>query len=377
MRQKILFTITLFFLLSFTKPLLAGEPQISAQSAILVDGDTGAILYSRNPNQQRPPASLTKILTTILAIEKGNLEDVVEISKRAAQTGEARLNLLAGEKITLENLLYGALLKSGNDACVAIAENVSPTVEEFVALMNLKAQLLGCYNTHFENTNGLPAKNHYSTALDLALIARYALENPTFTKIVSTPVYTVNWEESGRKKKLKNTNRLLTTYPGATGIKTGTTIKAGQCLVASATRENRNLIAVILKSNNRFYDAKVLLDYGFANFRNIDIIGQNKIIKHNLGNKELVLITGKPLTITVNNTEKLNITQEVEVDTSLLNKSIKKHQFMGYITYFNNGLEIGKVPLLSVQGVTVKEKGYLNFKNIWQQLKGKSTGKAN
>lgn len=240
-----------------------GHPKVTAEAAVLLDYQSGEILYSKNAYDSRPPASLTKVMTAILAIERQrDLNQVATVSAQAAATGESRLNLYAGEQITLENLLYGALLKSGNDACVAIAETVAEDEDDFIWRMNLKALLLGCTATTFQNTNGLPNEAHLSCAYDLAVITRYALQNETFCQIVAMPYATVHWVGS-RQVKIKNTNRLLQFYPGAIGVKTGTTDAAGQCLIASARRDDRCLIAVVLKSQNRFLDASNLLDYGF------------------------------------------------------------------------------------------------------------------
>lgn len=173
----------------------AAAPALTAEAAILMDLQSGEILYCKNAYESRPPASLTKVMTTILAIEhQPDLSYTATVSPAAAATGESRLNLQAGEQITLENLLYGALLKSGNDACVAIAENVAPDEEDFVWRMNLKAQLLGCVSTTFQNTNGLPDDQHKSCAYDLAVIARYALQNDTFSQIVQTRYATIHWD---------------------------------------------------------------------------------------------------------------------------------------------------------------------------------------
>jgi D-alanyl-D-alanine carboxypeptidase (penicillin-binding protein 5/6) len=240
-------------------------PSIQASAAVLIDAKTGIILYSKNHDTLRPPASTTKILTTILAIECGNLDEVVVISENAAATGEASLHLRLGEHITLKNLVYGALLKSGNDACVAIAEAIAPSEEEFIGMMNLKAQTLGAYNTRFFNTNGLPQSGHTTTAYDLALMTRYALENELFSNIVNTKEYTMKWEDSSRSMYLKNINKLLWIYANATGVKTGTTDKAGKCLVASARKEQKEIIAVLLNSPDRFGEARRLLEYGFNN----------------------------------------------------------------------------------------------------------------
>ncbi|KJS83235.1 MAG: hypothetical protein JM58_13075 [Peptococcaceae bacterium BICA1-8] len=366
MRRVILVFFIMCFSLGVTTSLWAKEPVIGAQAAVLIDAGTGRVLYGKNHKQYRPPASTTKMITAIIGIENGNLDDIIIISDRASQTGEASLNLVTGERITLKNLLYGALLRSGNDACVAIAEYTASTVEEFVALMNLKAQLLGCYDTNFVNTNGLPAKNHYSTAYDLAQIARYGLNNEIFAQIVSTANYTITWEESNRKRVIKNTNRLLTSYYGATGIKTGTTDEAGYCLVASAKKDNRNLIAVVLKSNNRFRDAEILLNYGFNNFRNINIIQKNKLINYPSSEfgKDLYFYTGNNLTITVSDKEKINITQELQLDIDKINNNVNVNEVVGRLKYLNSGLEVGSVPILTAQEI-VKNKEPCNYWKIF------------
>lgn len=263
---KLPFFIVFFVLLSLSlgvKPLLA-IPSVTARSAVVLDAETGKVLYDKNAYQLRAPASTTKILTSILAIECGNLNELVTVSPYAASVGEASLNLQAFDRLTLNELVHGALIRSGNDACVAIAEHLSPSEEEFVGLMNLKAQAIGAYNTTFYNTNGLPHLKHLTTAYDLAVIARYALQSPVFSKIVQTKYYTMKWEEPRRTFFITNTNKLLWSYPLATGVKTGTTNKAGKCLVASAKSGDEEIIAVILNAYDRFGDAQKLLDYGFS-----------------------------------------------------------------------------------------------------------------
>lgn len=241
----------------------ASELSLSAQAYILLDGFTGHVLLAKNADEHRPPASTTKMVTAILALEQGNLEEITIVSPKAAAVGEATIDLEPGERISILNLVRGALIKSGNDATVALAEEIAGTEEIFVVLMNRKARLLGAVHTYFENTNGLPQNNHFSTARDLALIARYCLQNEVFQEIVSTKEIKIPWDGKKWDRYLKNTNKLLWSYAGADGVKTGTTREAGGCLVASATREGRQLIAVVLKSSNRFQEAARLLDYGF------------------------------------------------------------------------------------------------------------------
>ncbi len=244
------------------------EPRITADAAVLMEASTGQVLFAKNAHQARPPASTTKILTALLAIEGGRLNEVVTVSSRAAAVGESSMHLFPGQRLTLEQLLYGALLRSGNDACVAIAEHIAGSERNFVFLMNKKARELGARHSHFCNPHGLPAQGHMSSAYDLALLARYALRNPTFRALVSTRYYGfVNppWGEY----HLHNTNRLLWSYQGADGVKTGTTSEAGMCLVASASRGGRQLISVVLHSDDRYGDTMALLDYGFSCFKTL------------------------------------------------------------------------------------------------------------
>ncbi|MBP3624376.1 MAG: D-alanyl-D-alanine carboxypeptidase [Peptococcaceae bacterium] len=249
----------------FTVPAFAqAVPEITAEAAVMLDMDTGEVLYGKAEHERRPPASLTKVMTGYLAAQRQDLmHQEVVISELAAETGESSLNLKEKDVLCFEELLYGALLKSANDACVAVAEHISGSEEIFVDDMNLQACLLGCANTKFQNTNGLPAEEHYSSAYDLALMTRAAMQVSQFAQIVQTQNHTVHWQD-GRKLLVHNTNRLLREYPGAIGVKTGTTNEAGQCLIAVAEKAGKRVAVVVLKSRNRFYDATVLLDYAFA-----------------------------------------------------------------------------------------------------------------
>lgn len=258
----LLFSLLLLPQLIFPQVLWAATPAVQASSAILINASSGDVLYAKNEETLRPPASTTKIMTAILAIESGRLDQVVTVSNRAAAVGESSIGLEPGDRLTLRDLLHGALLKSGNDACVAIAEAIAPSEEEFVGLMNLKAKTLGAYNTTFYNTNGLPHSRHLTTASDLSLITCYAMQNKVFAEIVGKKSYTLHWVDSSRHLLVKNTNKLLWSYPPATGVKTGTTDRAGKCLVASAGEGKDQVIAVLLKSPNRFGEAQKLLEYG-------------------------------------------------------------------------------------------------------------------
>lgn len=238
-------------------------PAITAEAAVVMDLDTGQVLYGKGEHERRPPASLTKVMTGYLAGKQFQTQQWITVSETAASTGESSLNLKTGDVLTFDALLHGALMKSANDACVALAEYMAGTEKNFVQNMNLQACLLGCKDTNFCNSNGLPAEGHYSSAYDLALMTRAAMQNETFAAIVQKQQYMVHWQD-GRQLLVRNTNRLLREYPGAIGVKTGTTNEAGQCLIAVAEKAGKRVIVVVLKSKNRFYDAVALLDYGLS-----------------------------------------------------------------------------------------------------------------
>ncbi len=235
-------------------------PALSAQAALLGDSDTNQVLAAANANQGRPMASTTKIMTALLALERANLADPVVVSP-AALVGEASMGLAAGEVVTVEDLLWGLLLNSGNDAAMALAGHVAGSVDAFVALMNQRAAELGMRNTRFANPHGLDAPDHHSSAHDLWLVTQEALQHPLFRQIVATPAYTT----AGRQ--LVNQNELLGSYPGADGVKTGTTLAAGQNLVGSVTVDGHREIAVILGSQDRYSDAAAVFDHFFSHWR--------------------------------------------------------------------------------------------------------------
>lgn len=251
----------------------SGKPVIDAAAAVVMDFASGRVLYSKNAIKRRAIASTTKIMTAIVAIENGCMEDTVVISNKAASVWGSTINLKKDSKYKLEELLYGLLLNSGNDASIAIAEHIGGSVDEFVKMMNAKAVDLGAADTAFVNTHGLDAEGHFSTAYDMALIARYALKNKQFSKIVGT----VNKNIPGRQ--LYNTNEMLRLYQGADGVKTGYTGKAGRCLVTSATRNGMRLISVVLGSPTTYKRAlstKSMLDYVFANYKKRMLLTEGK-----------------------------------------------------------------------------------------------------
>ncbi len=281
--------IGLFLLVFLMLPVGArGEgkgdaPVISATSAILVEASTGRVVYEKNADEVRPPASMTKMMTCILGLENMKVRSLITVSPRAAGAEDSAMGLQAGDRVDAQNLLLGMMLVSDNGAAVAVAEHINGTVGNFAERMNEKAKEIGCGDTHFANPNGLPDKAHVSTARDMAKIARYCLRNKEFRSIVGEKTASMRWEApKGRFLGMENTNDLLGQYEGTTGIKTGWTVAAGGCLAASAKRKGVELIAIIMNSTDtesRFQDARKLLDYGFAHVRLHRGISKERMIR--------------------------------------------------------------------------------------------------
>lgn len=255
--------LILFFLSLTTLPAAAAAPLLTADAAILMDAKTGEVLYEKNADKREYPASMTKMMTCILALEKGNPLKTIAISANAANVESTEL--YGGEWIHLGELTYQMMLISDNGAATAIAEAIVGNVNHFASMMNEKARAIGAESTHFVNANGMPDENHYSTARDMAKIAQYGLRNKEFRQIVSTRSKQVHYERPSKNLPCTNTNHLLFTYDGAIGVKTGYTRAAQGCLAAAATRNGRTLIAVIMHAgwDSRFTEAAALLDHGF------------------------------------------------------------------------------------------------------------------
>lgn len=287
-----LFTLFFFF---FPKDRAGAEsPEISAEAALVLDWNSGRILYAKNPHLPLPMASTTKIMTALLALEKGSLEDVVVTSAHAAQTGGSSIWLEEGERKTLRELLYGLMLRSGNDAAVAIAEHISGNVESFAQLMTHRAIELGARNTVFQNPHGLHHPEHYTTAYDLTLFSAQAMGSEEFRHIIATPSIFISWPGHPWDRCLYNQNKLFELYPGAEGIKTGWTTPAGRCFVGAACQRNRRLISVVLNAPQMWEDTAALLDFGFQNFSHTCLIYRGQYLKSaavSKGKEEKVKVT--------------------------------------------------------------------------------------
>lgn len=283
--KKVLIVIILFFIMltpinSHAYTEIEEEcPDINARYAIVIDRNSKQILYGKNETEQSKMASTTKIMTCTIVLENACIEDSVTVSSKAAGTGGSRLGLSTNDKITVNDLLYGLMLRSGNDAAVALAEYVGGSVEGFVEMMNQKATELGLSSTHFVTPHGLDDDEHYTTAYDMAILTDYALQNEMFSKIVMTQNYTITI--NGYSKNLTNTNELLGNYEGIYGVKTGFTNGANRCLVTACKRGNLDVICVVFgcdTKKDRTNDSISLLNYVFNNYTVVNIetiINQN------------------------------------------------------------------------------------------------------
>ncbi len=257
----------------------------NSYAEIVIEKSSGRVLHQVNQDIKLPMASTTKILTAITVIDNFPLDKIITVPKDCQGVEGSSIYLKEGDKFSVIDLLYGLMLRSGNDSAKTLAVCLSGGQEEFVSLMNATAKKCGAFNSNFTNPHGLHDENHYTTALDLALITRYALQNFTFAKIVQTKSYVATELTSGEKRVWKNKNKMIFNYDGATGVKTGYTKKAGRCLVSSANRKGMEVISVVLNVSNMFERSQQLLNESFNNYDYIKIIDSKKF-DYNIPNKD-------------------------------------------------------------------------------------------
>lgn len=364
------------------------EPDVNSRACVVIDRKTNSVLFGKNENSKKKMASTTKIMTATIIIEKCNLSDTIEISKKAAGTGGSRLGLKTGDKITILDLLYGLMLRSGNDAAVALAEYAGGDINGFAELMNAKALELGLTNTHFETPHGLDSNEHYTTAYELALLSNYALNNPTFAKIVGTKNYTITI--NGSPKALSNTNELLGNMEGVYGIKTGFTNGANRCLVTACKRNNIDIICIVLGADTKKFrtiDSIKLINYVFNNFVVYDLESfVNKNFEDWKKDNLNTFIINKGLSQDVLlNIENLYISKvpirkdlinsfEMKVECQKYFKApVKGNSSIGNIVISNSGKEIAKCNISIMNNIDKKNSSYYfiyllkNISSIFQK----------
>jgi len=367
-----LITLILFMFTLFPAVSLGVELELESPSAILMEANSGKILYEKNPNDKREPASVTKLMTMLVAIEaikdgRGNYDDIVVASENAWRLGGSQIWLEPGEEMTLKELLIAIAVGSANDACVAVAEHLYGTHDAFVEAMNKKAQQLGLKNTHFVNAYGLPAEEHYTSVYDMALIAREALKHEEILQLTSIKHYRLR-EDTSKPLQLDNTNKLLWWYKGADGFKTGWTgEKSGFCLISTVKRDGMRLIAVVLGAPQRkgnFRDSMILFNHGFASFMFKEFmkegqeVGQIKVGK---GSQDYVTaITSERVGIVLPKGKDKGINSKVEM-VPIVTAPVKKGQVIGKISILKENETIKTFDIVAKE--SVKSGG------IWRQFK--------
>ena len=334
---------------------------VSAKSAILIDGISGRVIYCVNERQRLPMASTTKIMTALLLCENGEFDKEITVTPEMIRTEGSSMGLTVGMKLTHRDLLYGMLLTSGNDAANATAVSIGGSIEDFVAMMNDRAEELGLADTHFETPSGLDGETHYTTAYDLAMLTRYALANDEFAKACQTKSITLNY--GGTSHTLTNHNRLLSSYEGAVGVKTGFTKKSGRCLVSAARHDNALLIAVTLNDGNDWQDHKAMLDYGFT------FICDNPVLFKET-NYSISVLGGEKETVTAKSeeisfrTHKESIVTKKEYIYPFVYAPIQKGDTVGYIEYYSGDFLVDRQEIIAQENANA-----VLPPTFWQRVK--------
>ena len=332
--------------------------KLSAVASVLMDADSHRVLYGKNEEKELAMASTTKIMTCIVALENGNLDDIVTVSKYAAKMPDVQLNMIAGEQYYLRDLLYSLMLESHNDSAVAIAEHIGGSVEGFAEMMNEKAKELGCEHTQFVTPNGLDAEGHYTTAKELGIIASYAIKNEKFIEITNTPSH--EFTELTKQKKLvvTNKNRFLYMMEGAIGVKTGFTNNAGYCFVGAIKRDDRTFISVVLGSGwpphktYKWNDTTTLMNYGLNNYT------KQIIMDHRVELPEVYVQDGQESSVKVyaDGNLSLLLRQDEKVEAeytvpTILSAPVIKNQEIGNLNFYINGEFYTSVPVFTQEEV--------------------------
>lgn len=356
--------VILVLILVFAVPVKAeGGLSVSAKAAVLINGENGEVVFSKNCDKKMPMASTTKIMTALLLCEYGNLEKEITVTPEMVRVEGSSMGLLAGDKVTLHDLLYGLMLASGNDAANVIAFTIGGSLQGFVDKMNEKARELDLESTHFETPSGLDGDSHYTTAYELAMLTKYAMQNEEFLKAVSSKSATLNYGNPPYRRTLTNHNKLLKMYDGVIGVKTGFTKKSGRCLVSAAKRDGKFLIAVSLNAPSDWQDHKTMLSYGFSAIKQTNFspfINRYNVAIVN-GNTDSLSVDIESFTVNSLDTE--DITCKIYLPRFLY-APIKKGEEIGKAVYMQGDKILSVKPILSKK--EIKSLGHTE--NVWDSV---------
>ncbi len=345
--------VLLVVVLCLCVPVRANGLSVSAKAAVLINGENGEIIFSKNADTKLSMASTTKIMTALLLCEHGNLQKEVTVTPEMVRVEGSSMGLLAGDKVTLHDLLYGLMLSSGNDAANVIAFTLGGSLKGFVKMMNKKARELELTSTHFETPSGLDGESHYTTAYELAMLTSYAMQNKDFKAAVGSSIATLNYGNPPYRRTLTNHNKLLKTYDGAIGVKTGFTKKSGRCLVSAAERDGKYLIAVTLNAPSDWQDHKLMLDYGFSVIKQTHFLPQSDSYNIPVINGKNDSLSVKIEALTVNSLD----TEDIRCDIYLpefLYAPIKKGEKVGKAVYTQGDKLLAEKPLLAKTDINAK-----------------------
>ena len=344
--------------------------EVNAKAAVLIEADSGRVLYEQHAHTRLPMASTTKIMTALVVLERCDLRATVAVDERAVGVEGSSVYLYPGELLTVEQLLYAVLLSSANDAAAALAYLVADSIEGFAALMNQKAAEIGVRDTHFQNPHGLDADGHYTTAYDLAVITAYALQNEDFLRIVSTQKKVIPLQGQEGARVLRNHNRLLASYSGCIGVKTGFTKKSGRCLVSAAERDGVRLICVTLDCPDDWRTHTQLLDMGFATYERVSLADANAYMTSlpvvGGTQSQIYLQTDAAVSVALPR-ERGEIACKIVAD-HLVYAPVSPGQYLGEAIWTLDGEEIARAPLYAMYGVQKKQVKRSPFGWLWALL---------
>lgn len=356
------------FLSFYGANVFASSNQTSASSMALIEVNSGRLLYSYKMNDRREMASTTKIVTAITVIENCKLDEVVTVPPQAVGVEGSSIYLSRGEHITVRDLLYGLMLRSGNDAAVTLAIHTAGSVEKFSAMMNRLAKKVGAKNSNFTNPHGLHKSDHFTTAYDLALISAYSMKNPVFKEIVSTKMHKATWEGRDYPRVMYNKNKILSMFDGGNGVKTGYTKAAGRCLVSAAERDNMQVVCVVLNCGPMFEECMRLMNLSFTQYPMRTLVSPNESIGSlnvfNGKKNQAKISVNKEFCYPLNNEEYEKIEYKIKCKQNLY-APVKKGEIIGEIEgYLNEQL------LFSAKTVTMEEIDILPFKDRLDRILG-------
>ena len=373
MKKSIVFILLFIFAVLIPRNTAkADEMGLSARAAILIEAKTGKVIFEKNSHERLPMASTTKIMTALLASEYHDLKKEFITTEEMVTVEGSSMGLKIGDTVTMEALIYGMLLSSGNDAANTVAHIVGGNVTGFLKMMNSRATEIGMYNTNFETPSGLDSDSHYSSAYDMALLAAEAMKNSVFAKAAESKSASVKFGNPPSPRTLSNHNRLLREYPGAIGVKTGFTKKSGRCLVSAAKKDNVTLIAVTLKSPSDWDDHKKLLNRGFSKlkFFEFDNSLKNIVLRVAGGDKSRLTIESTRTGAALEEKDFARVTRVIELP-KFVYAPIEKGRIIGKVTYYLDGKIVAESPISAYEDVNIKPKenrGIEDFLNWFEIL---------